>query len=484
MTCVFTSRACVICCSDCCLSSTSPFTSSPSSSSLWSSCCSCCPTPSPSLMSWINTLRTSAEDLGTLAQNEPPTGYEANDHFITEAYVEYTQESSGEQRFPDDFDYDDVTTGKTLFDACRRQADHSEEEGLSSCLSSLVNHDNTVKPVLCRLVSSAQTHRQNSENEQIRTLLERQREQILADCQAEIRKHEFQADYDRRSFQKLHETIESQKEEICRAQANERRRQDHQLLHEQLKQNCDLREAHDKSLNEIEELKRFQGSTFDTIARRKLIGRRSRYYPWTRWQDTGTAELNQVYDWFERFARCWISTQWTIPRYQSTSVILPSSNSWRNAKPVYRNAEPQRRAARHLGYTWFIGKLFVNPKASSPAPYPQESNRGNQKIPETSVVFWHYGRVLPLQWVLYVCQLWDRTCCKSCIIHFPTTPPCSIRVDVLETGYVPIYPPFLRWRIWIRLLNWIQKETNLHVQLFGLVLLSSRVHHDGTLCWT
>ena len=26
--------------------------------------------------------------------------------------------------------------------------------------------------------------------------LERQREQILADCQAEIRKHEFQADYD------------------------------------------------------------------------------------------------------------------------------------------------------------------------------------------------------------------------------------------------------------------------------------------------
>ena len=27
------------------------------------------------LMSWINSLRTSAEDLGTLAENEPPTGY-------------------------------------------------------------------------------------------------------------------------------------------------------------------------------------------------------------------------------------------------------------------------------------------------------------------------------------------------------------------------------------------------------------------------
>ena len=40
---------------------------------------------------------------------------------------------------------------------------------------------------------------------------------------------------------------------------------DQQLLHEQLlEQNRDLREAHEKSLNEMEELKRFQGSTFDT----------------------------------------------------------------------------------------------------------------------------------------------------------------------------------------------------------------------------
>ena len=110
------------------------------------------------MMSWISTLRTSAEDLGTLAENEPPTGYEPNDHFITEAYVEYTQESSSEQRFPEDFDHDDITIGKTLLDACRRRADHSEEEGLSSCLSSSVSHDRTVRPVVCSLgpqVSSA-----------------------------------------------------------------------------------------------------------------------------------------------------------------------------------------------------------------------------------------------------------------------------------------------------------------------------------------
>ena len=70
-----------------------------------------------------------------------------------------------------------------------------------------------------------------SESEQIRILLERQREQILADFLAEIQKHEFQADYDRRSIQKLNEMIESQKEEVCRAHQGDERLQ---LLHEQL----------------------------------------------------------------------------------------------------------------------------------------------------------------------------------------------------------------------------------------------------------
>ena len=99
-----------------------------------------------------------------------------------------------------------------------------------------MSHDRTRKNVVCSDISHAQGHeiqRQNSESEQIRTLLDRQREQILADCQAEIQKHEFQADYDRRSVQKMNETIESQREELHRAHAEERRRQDHQLLHEQ-----------------------------------------------------------------------------------------------------------------------------------------------------------------------------------------------------------------------------------------------------------
>ena len=73
-------------------------------------------------------------------------------------------------------------------------------------------------------------------------------------------------DRDRRGVRKFGEIIESQQEELHCAQAEE------QLLHERLlQQNSELREAHYKSLNEMEELKKFQSSTFDTIARRRLV---------------------------------------------------------------------------------------------------------------------------------------------------------------------------------------------------------------------
>ena len=148
------------------------------------------------------------------------------------------------------------------------------------------SHDRTGQPV----AEGHKIQRQKSENEQIRTLLGRQREQILADCQAEIREHEFQADYDRRSFHKLSETIESQQEELHRAQAEERRRKDQQLLHEQLlKQNWDLREAHENSLKEMEALKKFQSSSFDTIARGRLV-EGSGYFSGTYWQDARIAK--------------------------------------------------------------------------------------------------------------------------------------------------------------------------------------------------
>ena len=135
------------------------------------------------------------------------------------------------------------------------------------------------------LSSCKQKSSREMENERIRILLERQKEQILADVRAEIQKHEFQADSDRRSVQELNGIIESQRREIDQTLANdEQLRRDqllpgdeqlrrHQLLlHEQIsEQNRDLGEAHLKSLHEMKELKRVQGSRFDEFSRRRLI---------------------------------------------------------------------------------------------------------------------------------------------------------------------------------------------------------------------
>ena len=144
-----------------------------------------------------NTLCTSAnEDLGTLAEYDPLIGYEPNDYHISETIEPYIQESTGENGSLNshDLEYDDYTIGmalsSTLFtqeredEASRRRAYHSHDEGLSSSQSSSVGH-RTGRPVVEQLNSLISNVRENPrrspENEQIRILLERQREQILAD---------------------------------------------------------------------------------------------------------------------------------------------------------------------------------------------------------------------------------------------------------------------------------------------------------------
>ena len=177
--------------------------------------------------------------------------------------------------------------------------------------------------------------------------------QILADYRAEIQKHEFQADYDRRNFRKLSETIESQQEEICRAhQGDERRRQDQELLHEQLlEQNRDLREAHMKSLNDMEELKRFQDSTFDTIEDRDTI-----------------RELTGMIQELQNEINCMNDSR----DFQDAESVR-SGQSHVTSQPVFFPPHPDAgvmlsrslecRAATmgrqvYLGHAWFFGNVF------------------------------------------------------------------------------------------------------------------------------
>ena len=163
-----------------------------------------------------NTLCTPAnEDFGTLAEYDTLTGYESNNLYISETTELYIQESSSEKGSLNshDLEYDDHTIGMALSSplftqeredaASRKRAYHSHDEGLSSSQSSSVGH-RTGRPVVEQFGSQISNVRENprrsSENEQ-----------------AEIQKHEFQADYDRRSIHKLNEVMESQRGEIYRA---------------------------------------------------------------------------------------------------------------------------------------------------------------------------------------------------------------------------------------------------------------------------
>ena len=126
------------------------------------------------------------------------TGCEPNDYFLTETHVESLTESTTGQRFPgqrflENLDYDDATIGEMLFNAHREQVYHSQREGLSVGQSSSSVSERTERPVVERTRRPVveRGHLLNTEQAQIRTLLDRQREQILADRQAEIRRHKI-----------------------------------------------------------------------------------------------------------------------------------------------------------------------------------------------------------------------------------------------------------------------------------------------------
>ena len=66
--------------------------------------------------------------------------------------------------------------------------------------------------------------------------------------------------------------------------------------------------------------------------------------------------------------------------------------------------------------------------------------------------------------------------CMGSFIHFPTTPPCSTKVDVLETRRDHHVFRSLRCKIWIRPLSWTQKEAKLKIQL-GLCSFPSEFYN-------
>ena len=144
------------------------------------------------------------EESGPLDDNAPLTGYEPNfidNYHFSETTENFIQGSSNDTRpsYLHDAEISDDTIGRAfcspLFTqereepASHRQAYHSLEESLLPSQSLSVGHVRTGRPVFDEFGSLMSNVSENpsrdSENEQIRILLERQKEQILTDYRAE-----------------------------------------------------------------------------------------------------------------------------------------------------------------------------------------------------------------------------------------------------------------------------------------------------------
>ena len=130
------------------------------------------------------------------------TGYEPNAYDLKETSVEsYTELLTSppflsDKGFPEDAEYDDAALEGMLREAHRLHVHHSQREDLS------VGHSSSVSDSTVRLVGDRpwRPGEPKSQDAQIRTLLEKQKERILAECQAEVNRPEFQSGYDNRSF--------------------------------------------------------------------------------------------------------------------------------------------------------------------------------------------------------------------------------------------------------------------------------------------
>ena len=222
-------------------------------------------------------------------------------------------------------------------------------------MSSSARSDRSRQPDGELVDRSGQPDECNSSKAQTRSLLEEQRQTILAECNARVSHHELQA---------------AEAEEECR------------LLQGQLwRQKLELREAHQRSLTEMEELWKFQNSAFDTIARRKLI------------EDQNTLlELSGRVQELQNEVNCMNDSK----DFQDAESIR-SKYSHVTSRPVSFPPHPiPEGMLRHSFVTpcrkkgppsiWdthaIPGNVFANPGASSSAPCPQELHHWNSSIKE------------------------------------------------------------------------------------------------------
>ena len=278
-----------------------------------------------------------------------------------------------------DLDIDDATLGKLLTEAHREHADYRSPEGVSVSQSSLsVVFERTGKPVGERNVDQSigfgvtrntysahskfsentQAEKvvdrtgkpvgENSSNAQIRTLLDEQRQITIAEYCEKIGHHELQA-----------------------ARAEEERR----ILQEELwRQQKDFREVPQQSLTEMEELRKFQSSTFDTLARRKLIEDQNTIMELSRRLQELQNEVNCMND-FKDFQDA-ESVRSGNSHVTSQPMLFPTHPIPEGMlRPSFVSPRRKEGPPSIWDTHGISGNVFANPHASSSsALYPQELN--------------------------------------------------------------------------------------------------------------
>ena len=323
------------------------------------------------------------------------TGYEPNDTEFNDSVPSKLTDSQGPLFYvtpSSDQDMDDTTLGKLLAEVHREYADHRSPEGVFVSPSSMsVTSDRTVKPVeksnidqFCFGVKNAYiAHNQfsaitqgdrmvdrtvkpvgeitgiagerESSSAQIRTLFDEQRRTIIAECCEKVSHHEIQA-----------------------ARAEQERKIPQEELWRQQK---DFREVHQQNLTEMEELRKFQSSTFDTLTRQKFI------------EDQNTImDLSGRLQELQNEVNCMNDSE----DFQDAESI-PCGNCHGTSRPVSFPPHPISEGLSRPSFVsprrkegppdiWdtsgFSGNVFANPQTSSSAPYPQELNPWGKTIEE------------------------------------------------------------------------------------------------------
>ena len=185
--------------------------------------------------------------------------------------------------------------------------------------------------------------------------MSKQRRTIIAECCEKVSLHEFQA---------------------ARAE------QERKILQEELwRQQQDFREVHQQNLTEMEEIRKFQSSTFDTLTQQKFIEDRSSFMELSGRLQELQNEVNCMNDSKDfqdaesvRSGNSHVTSQpMLFPKHPIPEGLL---------RPLF--VSPRRKEG--LPDIWdtsgMSGNVFANPHASSSAPYPQELNPWETTIEE------------------------------------------------------------------------------------------------------